>query len=326
MTSTHCGKEAELARPIIIDTDPGIDDAVALLLAFASPEFDIKGVTVVSGNVALEHTVRNTLQVCELADRRDVPVYPGCTRPMLRDPVYGLFSGQGGLGKTELPPPTMTVRETHAVDYLVAALTDAARAGEPVTLCTLGPLTNVALALAHTPRIRDGIESIVMMAGAFRELGNRSISAEFNILVDPHAAHIVFEAGIPIVMLPLDVTHQAMATPARIDAIRAVGNPVTDVVADILTFWDRKDSKRFGGRGGPLHDPLVLDYLLAPEHYGSDEARVWVEHSSELLMGHTVADFWGKTGEKPNAKVVLKVDADAFFELLGRRLAKYARG
>jgi purine nucleosidase len=315
-----------LALPIIIDTDPGIDDAVALLLAFASPEFDIKGVTVVSGNVALEHTVRNTLQVCELAGRRDVPVYAGCTRPLLRNPIYGLFSGQGGLGKTELPAPTMKVQETHAVDYLVAALADAARACKRVTVCTLGPLTNLAVALAHTPQIKDGIERIVMMAGAFRELGNRSISAEFNILVDPHAAHIVFEAGIPITMLPLDVTHQAMATPARIDVIRSVGNSVTEIVADILTFWDRKDSKRFGGRGGPLHDPLVFDYLLAPDHYGSEEARVWVEHTSELVMGHTVADFWGKTGEKPNVQVVLKVDADAFFALLGTRLAAYAKG
>jgi len=309
--------------PIIIDTDPGIDDAVAILLVLASPEFDLRGVTVVSGNVPLERTLPNTLQVCELAGRLDVAVFAGCPRPLLRKPVYGLFSGREGLGGIVLPPPRMAPQPLHAVDFLVRTLTEAAEDGPKITVCALGPLTNLGVALAHSPGIAAGVERIVLMGGGFKELGNRSISAEFNMLVDPHAASIVFEAGIPITMVPLDATHQALATPKRIERIRAIGNPVSDVIADILTAWDRKDIDRFGERGGPLHDPLVFAYLLRPGDYGSRKARVWIEHVSELTMGQTVADWWGKTGESPNAEVVTQVDADAFFDLLGERLARY---
>jgi len=309
--------------PIIIDTDPGIDDAVAILLVLASPEFDLRGLSVVSGNVPLADTLRNTLQVCELAGRPDVPVFAGCDRPLLRAPVLGLFSGREGLGGVVLPPPAMAPQPVHAVDFLVASLGKAARAGEKITLCALGPLTNVAVALAHSPGIAAGIERIVLMGGGFKELGNRSISAEFNMLVDPHAASIVFEAGIPITMLPLDVTHQALATPRRIEVLRGIDNPVARVVAEILTIWDRKDIDRFGELGGPLHDPLVFDYLLRPDHYSGRKARVWIEHTSELTMGQTVADWWGKTKETPNAEVITKVDAQAFFDLLGERLGRY---
>ncbi len=311
------------ALPVIIDTDPGIDDAVALMLALASPEFDVQGITVVSGNVALEHTVRNTLQVLELIGRADLPVYPGCVRPLLRDPVFGAFSGAKGLGKSEMAAPKTEPASVHAVDFLIRQTRDAAESKRPITLCTLGPLTNVALALAQSPEIRAGIARIVMMGGAFTALGNRSPAAEFNILVDPHAAHIVFESGIPITMLPLDVTHQALATPKRIEALRAVGNRVTDVVAALLTFWDRKDVDRFGEPGGPLHDPLVFGWLLKPDLFESRPARVWIEHTSELCMGHTVGDLWGKTGETPNAEVVTRVDAGGFFDLLNERLARY---
>ncbi len=309
--------------PIIIDTDPGIDDAVAILLVLASPEFDLRGLTVVSGNVPLEDTLRNTLQVCELAGRPDVPVFAGCDRPLLRQPVRGLFSGREGLGGVVLPPPRLAPQPIHAVDFLVKSLLEAGRAGEKITVCALGPLTNVALALAHSPGIAAGFERIVLMGGGFKELGNRSIAAEFNILVDPHAASMVYEAGIPITMLPLDLTHQALATPQRVEKIRAIDNPVAQVVADILTIWDRKDIDRFGELGGPLHDPLVFDYLLAPHRYSGRKARVWIEHTSELTMGQTVADWWGKTGEKPNAEVLTKVDAQGFFDLLGERLARY---
>ena len=313
--------------PIIIDTDPGIDDAVALLMALTSPEFDVIGLGVVAGNVSFEHTLANTLNVLELAGRPDVPVYPGCTRPLLREPVYGLFSGAGGLGEAALPEPTLSAASEHAVNFLVRVLGEAAAGRRPKpTLCPIGPLTNIALAIAHSPEIVAGIDRIVLMGGAFAELGNRSISAEFNILVDPHAAQIVMNCGAPIVMLPLDLTHKAIATFGRIEAIRALNNPVAGVVADLLAFWDRKDVDRFQTRGGPLHDPAVFSYLLNPEWFSGREGFVAVETVSELSMGHTVVDWWGQTDQPPNALVLTDLDADAFFDDLCRRLARYGKG
>ncbi len=310
--------------PLIIDTDPGIDDAVALLMAFASPEFDILGITVVSGNVCLADTVENTLKVRELGRKPEIPVYAGCPRPLLREPVYGLFSGNQGLGGVDLPAPKGAVEPDHAVDFLVRILGEAAAGKRPKpVLCPIGPLTNIALALARAPGIAAGIERIVLMGGAFAELGNRSISAEFNMLVDPHAAQRVMECGVPMVIVPLDLTHKAIATFERIDAIRALGNPVAAAVADILTFWDRKDVERFRTRGGPLHDPIVFTYLVHPEWFGGREGVVAVEHCSELSMGHTVVDWWGQSGRVPNALVLTDIDSDAFFKDLCQRLVRY---
>ena len=183
---------------------------------------------------------------------------PAARAPLLRDPVYGLFSGNQGLGGVELPAPKGAVEPEHAVDFLVRILGEAAAGKRPKpVLCPIGPLTNIALALARAPGIAGGIDRIVLMGGAFAELGNRSISAEFNMLVDPHAAQRVMECGVPMVIVPLDLTHKAIATFERIDAIRSLGNPIAAAVADILTFWDRKDVERFHTRGGPLHDPIV---------------------------------------------------------------------
>ncbi len=311
------------ARKVIFDCDPGIDDAVALLLAFASPELDVLGLTAVNGNIPVEATAANALAVCRLAGRDDVPVYVGAHRPFLRDPVYGEFSGSSGLGNAALEAPKRRVEKDHAVDFLVRALSAAAARGEKITLCVTGPQTNIALALRHTPSVREGIERIVLMGGAFRTGGNRSRTAEFNILADPHAAAIVFTSGVPLTVLPLDATFQAMATPERVAALRAAGGKVAETVADILTFWDRKDVKRYGSLGGPLHDPLVPAWLIAPELFTSEHIHVEVECASELCLGQTVGDFWGRTQNKPNADVVMKVDADGFFALLGERLARY---
>lgn len=312
------------ALPIIIDCDPGIDDSVGILMALASPELDVLGITVVAGNVELERTLRNTLQVRELSGRREVPVLAGCHRPLVRKQLLGIYSGVKGLGPVTLPEPTTPLDPRHAVPFLVESLTGAARTGAKITLCTMGPLTNVAMALRHAPVVAEGIARIVMMGGAFRQAGNRTMSAEFNILADPHAAEIVLSSGLPIVCASLDASHQAMTTPDRVAAIRTLGGTVAGTVADLLTFWDRKDLKRFGSPGGPLHDPLVIAYLLRPSLFQCDRARVFVQHDSELTMGQTIADWWDKSGEPANVEIIAKVDADGYFALIRERLAAYA--
>src|SRR5262249_28133699 len=231
--------------PILIDTDPGVDDAVAILLALASPELEVRAILPVAGNVPLATTQVNARKVCELAGRRDIKVHAGCARPLLRDQILGKYSGQGGLGAETLPEPTMHLAEGHAVDVLIRELGAAARGQAPkLTLCTLGPLTNLAVALAHSPDIAGGVERLVMMGGAFTG-GNRTAAAEFNVLADPHAAQIVMASGIPIVMAPLDVTHQALATPKRLEAFRGRGR-IAETVLRLLTFYDRNDVARFG--------------------------------------------------------------------------------
>lgn len=305
---------------LIIDCDPGIDDAVALLVALASPELDVRAVTVVSGNVPVEATLANALRIVERSVRPATPVHAGCFRPLVREPLRGQFSGAGGLGRSDLPPPAKTAAPMHAVPFLVETFSAAGRAGRPLTLACLGPLTNVAVALRHGPEVAAGIERIVLMGGAYREAGNRTMAAEYNILADPHAAEIVFSSGVPIVALGLDATHQAIATPARVAAIRAAGGPTADLVADLLTFWDRKDPARYGAEGGPLHDPLVVAWLLRPDLFASRRAAVFVQHESEIAMGQTIADWWGKTDRPATVDIVERVDAEAVFALLTERL------
>lgn len=306
--------------PLIVDCDPGIDDAVALLVALASPELDVRAVTVVSGNVPVETTLANGLRVVERSIRPETPVMAGCHRPLFHEPIRGQFSGSTGLGKSNLPPPRKAADPRHAVPYLVDALTEAGKAGTPITLATLGPLTNIAVALRHGPQVVAGIARIVMMGGAFREAGNRTMAAEFNMLADPHAAEIVFASGLPIVALGLDATHQAIATPERVAAIRAIGGPQADLVADLLTFWDRKDPARYGALGGPLHDPLVIAYLLRPDLFQSEKRAVFVQHESEISLGQTLVDWWGKTDRAANVDIVGKVNAESVFALITERL------
>lgn len=309
--------------PIIVDCDPGIDDTIALLTAFVSPELDILGITPVCGNQPLERTVRNALQVCELGRRTDIPVYAGCFRPMLREPIYGQFHGKTGLGNTVLPEPVKTVEPKSAVDFLIDTLTAATRQ-KRITICCLGPMTNLAVALRMNPQIVEGIERIVMMGGAYREPGNRTMTAEFNVLADPHAAHIVFSSGIPIVALALDATHQVMLKPEHVAQFSNVSGRISKTLAELMAFWDRNDVRRYGSRGGPLHDPLVIAYLLAPHLFTTERARVFVEHESELCMGQTIADWYGKSGLEPNADIVTKVDAEGIIAFFLERLSRYA--
>jgi purine nucleosidase len=309
------------ARPIIIDTDPGQDDAVAVLLALASPELNVLGITAVAGNVPLALTTRNACILLELAGRQDVPVYAGAARPMVRPLVTAEYvHGKTGLDGPDLPEPTMALTPGDATDFIIRTLRE--HPPGSVTLCPLGPLTNIGLALVRAPDIAPRIAEIVLMGGGCFEGGNITPAAEFNIFVDPHAADVVFKSGVPITMMPLDVTHQVLSTRARIAAIRAVGNRSAEVVAQMLEFFERFDVAKYQSDGGPLHDPCVIAYLLQPGMFEGRYINVEVETRSELTMGMTVADWWGVTGRPANARFMRKVDADAFFDLLCERLAR----
>ena len=307
---------------IIIDTDPGQDDAVAILLALGSPEeIDVLGITCVAGNVPLELTSRNARMICELAERPDVPVYAGCDRPLGRDLVTAEHvHGKTGLDGPELPEPQMPLQAQHAVDYIIETLRSEPEGS--VTLCPLGPLTNIAKALKRAPDIAGRIREIVLMGGAYFEVGNITPAAEFNIYVDPQAADIVFKSGIPIVVMPLDVTHKALVTQPRNEAFRTLGTHVGIAVAQMTEFFERFDKEKYGSAGAPLHDPCVTAYLIRPDIFTGRQINVEIETDSELTMGMTVADWWGVTDRPANALFIGDLDADAFFGLLTERLGR----
>ena len=305
-------------KPIIIDTDPGQDDAVAILLALASPELDVLGITAVAGNVPLALTQMNARKVCELAGRADVPVFAGCARPMGRDLVTAEHvHGKTGLDGHDLPGPTMPLQDAHAVDWIIETV----RARDGVTLCPLGPLTNIGTALERAPDIAARIERIVLMGGAYFEVGNITPAAEFNIYVDPEAAKIVFASGVPLTVVPLDCTHKALTTRARNDAFRAAGR-VGEVVAGWTGFFERFDKEKYGSEGAPLHDPCVIAWLLRPDLFSGREVNVEIETVSDLTRGMTVADWWGVTDRAANALFLGDVDADGFFALLTERIGR----
>ncbi|QPF71936.1 nucleoside hydrolase [Roseateles sp. DAIF2] len=308
-------------QSIIIDTDPGQDDAVAILLALASPELELLGITTVAGNVPLALTSRNARIVCELAGRREVPVYAGADRPLLKPLVTAEHvHGRSGLDGPVLPEPTMPLAAGHAVDFIIDTLMR--REAGTVTLCPLGPLTNIAQALIREPRIAPRIRRIVLMGGGGFEGGNITPAAEFNIYVDPQAADLVFRSGVPITMAPLDVTHQAQTLPHRVAAIRALGTPLAETVAQWLEFAERFDVQKYGQQGGPLHDPCVIAWLLQPELFSGRDCHVAIETASPLTQGMTVIDWWGVTGQPANAQVLGGLDAEGFYALITERLAR----
>ena len=308
-------------QKIIIDTDPGQDDAVAILLALASPELEILGITAVAGNVPLHLTEKNARKICELAGRPETPVFKGAIRPLLRRLVTAeAVHGKTGLDGPDLPEPAMKLQPGQAVDFIIDTLMH--HDAGTVTLCTLGPLTNIALALNRDPRIAPRIQRIVMMGGGYFEQGNVTPSAEFNIYVDPHAADVVFGSHIPIVMMPLDVTHKALTTRKRVDAIRSIGTPVGKATAELLDFFERFDETKYGTDGAPLHDPCVIAWLLKPDLFSGRECNVTIETMSELTLGATVIDWWQVTDRPRNAHVMRDIDADGFFALLTERLAR----
>jgi purine nucleosidase len=310
-----------MPRPIIIDTDPGQDDALAILLALASPELELLGIAAVAGNVPLALTARNARIICEVAGRPDVVVCAGADRPLLRPLVTAEnVHGKTGIDGPSLPEPVMPLDPRHAVDFIVETV----MAAEPgrVTLCALGPLTNIALALSREPRLAARLREIVLMGGGYFEGGNVTPAAEFNIYVDPHAAAIVLGAGAPLTIVPLDCTHQALTSKKRVAAIRAIGSKVALVAASWLDFFERFDQEKYGTDGGPLHDPCVIAYLLKPDLFSGRRVNVAVETNSELTLGATVVDWWHVTHRAENALVLRDVDADGFFGLLTERLAR----
>lgn len=311
-----------MPRRIIIDTDPGLDDAVAILLALAAPgELEVLAVVAVAGNLPLVQTERNARRVCELAGRADIPVYAGCGRPRLRPLATAEhIHGETARDRLLLPEPTMALRARHGVDFLVETLR-AAEAGT-ITLCALGPLTNIAMALVKAPDVAGKIAELVIMGGACFELGNVTPAAEFNIHVDPHAAAIVIDSGIPMTMMPLDVTHQLLTTPPRLDALRALGNRCGQAVAALLASFERKRRAKFGSRATALHDPAVIAYLLRPALFDGREVNVAVETQSPLTIGMTVVDWWGVTGRRTNARVMNVVDVDGLYDLLTEGLGR----
>ncbi len=300
-----------MARRIIIDTDPGKDDAVAILLALASPlELEPMALVAVAGNVPLARTAGNARRLLQLGGRPDIPVYAGCARPLLRAPITAEHvHGDDGLRGLELPEATAPLAAAHGVDYLIDTLRTAP--GE-VTLCLLGPATNLAVALVKAPDIAAGIAEVVWMAGARSEGGNVTPTAEFNVHADPEAARVLLDSGVPLTLLPLDLTHQVRLTPARMDRLRRIDTAAARAVAAL--YSDAAD--------GPLHDPCVVAHLLRPGLFAGRRISVAVETSSPLTLGMTVADWFGVTGRPANAMWLNQADADGFFDLLFERLAR----
>ncbi|MBA2461127.1 MAG: nucleoside hydrolase [Actinobacteria bacterium] len=297
--------------PIILDCDPGHDDAIALLLALASPEVELLGVTTVHGNQTLEKTTENALRLLELVGRTDVPVARGADRPLVRELAMAAHvHGESGLDGPDLPAATAAPVEQDAVDFLVEHAT------AETVLVPVGPLTNVALALERGVRPAR----IVLMGGAIAE-GNMTPAAEFNIWADPEAAQQVFHAGVPVTMIGLDVTHKALLTPAWAERFRAAGR-IGVFVAELVEFFKRYHARTYGWDGAPIHDALALAQVLRPELVRTQHRNVEVELESELCRGRTVVDLWRRTDREPNADVGVTVDGDAFLELLLERVAR----
>jgi len=307
-------------RKIIIDCDPGQDDAVMLLLALASRDaFDILGITTVAGNVPLDLTQRNARIMCELAGDTDIPVYAGCDKPMRHELITAEnVHGKTGIDGIDIYEPDMPLQDQHAVDFIIESLLEADI--NSVTLVPTGPLTNIGQALSQQPAILPKIKEIVLMGGAMREGGNTTPSAEFNILEDPDAAQIVMHCGRPLTIVPLDVTHQVLVSRDRLEQIRAIESPVGAAVVGMMEFFNRFDSEKYGSDGAPLHDPCTIAYLLKPELFVGKMCNVEIETGSPLTRGHTAVDFWGVSDRVRNANWLYKVNADGFFTLLIERL------
>ena len=306
-------------KPVIIDTDPGHDDAFALLLALASPEeLDVQAITTVAGNVSLRKTTYNALRVRELGGAPHIPVYRGCSRPLVNELVTAEYiHGESGLDGPKLPEPSRDVEATHAVDFLIEALRNPP---EPITLCVLGPMTNIASALTQAPDIVAGISELVIMGGSFHAGGNVTQAAEFNVFVDPHAADVVLNCGVPLIMMPLDVTHQAQATQSRVAALRNLGTPVGKAATEMLRFVERYDRTHHGFEGFPLHDPTVVAFLVDPSLFDSRPGRFSVSLAAGTSHGATSAE-WRIREHEANGRAALGLDADGYFDLIAERLA-----
>jgi purine nucleosidase len=308
-----------MSRRIIIDTDPGLDDAVAILFALAAvDELEVLGIVAVAGNLPLFETERNARRICALAGRPELPIYAGCERPLLRPLATADRIHNDPRLEAVLPEAAMPLQAQHGVDFLIETLRSADLS--TITLCALGPLTNIAMALVKAPEVVGKVCELVVMGGACFQLGNVTPAAEFNIHVDPHAAAIVIDSGIPITMIPLDITHQLITTEPRLAALQALPNRCGKAVVELLAAFERNRRAKFGERAKALHDPAVIGYLLRPDLYDGREVNVAIETDSPLTVGMTVVDWWGVTGRPVNVRFLNTVDADGFYSLLAEKL------
>lgn len=310
-----------MPQKIIIDTDPGQDDAVAILLALGAPELEVLGLTVVAGNVPLDLTVLNALRICELAGRPDLPVYAGCGAPLEGALITAEHvHGASGLAGVDLPDPAMQVAPGHAADFIVETLRR-----EPagsVTLVPIGPLTNIAEAFRRAPDVVARVGRIVLMGGG--TFGNVTPAAEFNIHVDPLAAAEVFASGADLVVLPLDATHQALTSRDWIETMRATG-PIGEAVASWTSFYERFDREKYGTDGAPLHDPCAVAWLIDPTLFSGRRINVEIETEGAWTKGMTVADWWGATDRAPNALFIRHLDRDGLFRLMTDRIGRLGK-
>ncbi|WP_421201083.1 pyrimidine-specific ribonucleoside hydrolase RihA [Aeromonas enteropelogenes] len=310
-----------MALPVILDCDPGHDDAIALILALASPELKVLAVTTSAGNQTPDKTLNNALRILTLLGRHDIPVAAGAPKPLARELIIAdNVHGESGLDGPKLPDPAFAPQAMTALELMVKCLRESP---EPVTLVPTGPLTNIALLLAAHPELRSKIARIVLMGGAAGP-GNWTPAAEFNIYVDPEAADMVFNSGIPITMCGLDVTHEAQVMDEDIERVRAIANPVAQCVAGLLDFFMiyHRDPK-WGFAGAPLHDPCTIAWLLAPELFHGIECRVDIETQGAHTSGMTVVDRYDLTGKPANALVLLGLDRPGFIDLLVTRLRAF---
>ena len=310
-----------MALPIILDCDPGHDDAIALVLALASPELEVKAVTSSAGNQTPDKTLRNVLRMLTLLKRSDIPVAGGAVKPLMRDLIIAdNVHGETGLDGPALSEPDFAPQNCTAVELMAKVLRESP---EPVTLVATGPQTNVALLLNSHPELHAKIARIVIMGGAMG-LGNWTPAAEFNIYVDPEAAEIVFQSGIPVVMAGLDVTHRAQIMADDIERFRAINNPVARTVAELLDFFmEYHKTEKWGFQGAPLHDPCTIAWLLKPEIFTTARRWVGVETQGKYTQGMTVVDYFMLSGNEPNTDIMLDIDRQAFVDLLAERLAFY---
>ncbi|RBP95411.1 purine nucleosidase [Cytobacillus firmus] len=306
-------------RKIILDCDPGHDDAIAIILAAARPELEILGITTVSGNAEIEKTTDNALKICDLVSLHDVIVSKGASEPIvrLRENAPGIH-GESGLDGPELPEPSRSWSDEHGVDTIIRLVKESK---EPVTLVPTGPLTNIGLALTKAPEIKDNIEEIVLMGGG--TIGNWTPSAEFNIWADPEAAKKVFDSGLPIAVMGLDITHQALATKDVIHQVNQIDNKVAKIVGELLVFFASTYKEMFDFDGAPVHDVLAVAYLVAPELFKMKAVNIAVETKGEFTAGTTLVDLHGVTGRKINAKFGMELDVEGFWQLMIEALKKY---
>ncbi len=310
-------------KRILIDTDPGIDDSAAILLALASPELQVEGLSIVHGNCSVDQGVVNALSILELAQATHVPVVRGCERPLVQPSLLAPEThGQSGLGYAELPPPSLKPLSQHACDFLIERTLSAA--GE-LSIVAIGPLTNLALALRKEPRLAEAVKEIFIMGGAIRHEGNTTPLAEFNTYVDPHAAHIVFHSGIPITLVPLDVTYQCILTEAHLQTIEQVPSPIAVFLRQATRFYMEFHDEYQSIEGCVINDPLALALTFRPDLCDVEELYVDVDISGGVCMGKTFADFYRMSDKPANMKVALGVQADAFLDLFVERITALSR-